>query len=150
MADINQFGSAKHSQFGDEQHCAKCEAMLTDALDGTLSAEDQAAFDLHMVGCPSCAEMYADARRGASWMEMLKSPRPEPPAILLERILAQTTGKSSPARSSHFPRPGVFSIAHPTTHSFAIGTDIGTPELTQFSISIMPLLTPNGISEYLS
>jgi len=69
--------------------------MLLDALDGTLSATDQATFDLHMAGCPSCAAMFADARRGAAWMEMLKSPRPEPPIALLERIIAQTSGKTS-------------------------------------------------------
>ena len=95
MADLNKFGSAKHSQFGDEQHCAKCEAMLVDALDGTLSDADQIAFDLHMVDCPSCAGMYADARRGADWMEMLKSPRPEPPVALLQRILDQTSNRAS-------------------------------------------------------
>jgi hypothetical protein len=65
--------------------------MLTDALDGTLSTADQAAFDLHMVGCPACATMLAEAQRGAAWLEMLKSPSPEPPASLLNRILAQTT-----------------------------------------------------------
>jgi hypothetical protein len=70
--------------------------MLTDALDGTLSAADQATFDLHMVGCSACATMLADAQRGAAWMEMLKSPRPEPPASLLERILAQTSNPPAP------------------------------------------------------
>ena len=95
MADFNQFGSAKPSQGGNTQHCAQCEAMLADALDGTLSAADQATFDLHMVGCPSCSAMLADAQRGAAWMEMLKSPRPEPPNTLLERILAQTSGKDA-------------------------------------------------------
>jgi hypothetical protein len=69
--------------------------MLSDALDGTLSPADQATFDLHLVGCPSCATMLADAQRGAAWMEMLKSPRPEPPTTLLERIIAQTSGKAS-------------------------------------------------------
>ena len=69
--------------------------MLSDALDGTLSAADQATFDLHMIGCPSCAAMLADAQRGASWMEMLKSPRPEPPATLLDRIIAETSGKAA-------------------------------------------------------
>jgi hypothetical protein len=95
VADFNQFGSAKPSQGGNTQHCAQCEAMLADALDGTLSAADQAAFNLHMVGCPSCATMLADAQRGAEWMEMLKSPRPEPPNTLLERIIAQTSGKDA-------------------------------------------------------
>jgi hypothetical protein len=93
VADFNQFGSVKPRQGSDPQHCAQCEAMLSDALDGTLSAADQAAFDLHMVGCPGCTSMLADARRGAVWMEMLKSPRPEPPNALLERILAETSGK---------------------------------------------------------
>jgi hypothetical protein len=95
VADFNQFGSVKPGQGGNPQHCAQCEAMLSDALDGTLSAADQATFDLHMVGCPSCATMLADAQRGAAWMEMLKSPRPEPPAALLERIIAQTSGKDA-------------------------------------------------------
>jgi Putative zinc-finger len=68
--------------------------MLSDALDGTLSPADQATFDLHMVGCPGCSALLADAQRGAAWMEMLKSPRPEPPVNLMERILAQTSGQA--------------------------------------------------------
>jgi hypothetical protein len=98
VADFNQFGSVKPgnpSGPSDPQHCAQCEAMLSDALDGTLSPADQATFDLHLVGCPSCATMLADAQRGAAWMEMLKSPRPEPPTTLLERIIAQTSGKDA-------------------------------------------------------
>jgi Putative zinc-finger len=97
VADFNQFGSVKPRQGSDPQHCAQCEAMLSDALDGTLSAANQATFDLHMVACPSCATMLADAQRGAAWMEMLKSPRPEPPTALLERIIAQTSGQSASA-----------------------------------------------------
>jgi hypothetical protein len=69
--------------------------MLSDALDGALSNAEQATFDLHMAGCPSCATMFADAQRGAAWMEMLKSPRPEPPTSLLERIIAETSGKDA-------------------------------------------------------
>jgi hypothetical protein len=96
VADFNQFGNAKPGIPGDPQHCAQCEAMLTDALDGTLSAADQATFDIHMVGCPACSTMLADAQRGAAWMELLKSARPEPPASLLERILAQTSNPPAP------------------------------------------------------
>jgi hypothetical protein len=95
VADFNQFGSAKPGLPSNQQHCAQCEVMLTDALDGTLSTEDRATFDLHLVGCPSCAALLADAQRGAAWMEMLKSPLPEPPASLLERIFAQTSDKST-------------------------------------------------------
>src|SRR5271156_1709968 len=97
VADFNQFGSTKPGIPGDPQHCAQCEAMLTDALDGTLSAADQAAFDLHLLSCTPCSAMMADAQRGAAWLEMLKPPRPEPPAALLDRILAQTSGQTSGA-----------------------------------------------------
>jgi len=104
VADSKQFGSPKIRQFGDKTagsqpgdstHCAQCEAMLADALDGTLSAADQALFDTHMAACGPCSQILADARRGAAWLEMLRTPPPEPPADLLERILAQTSGQTS-------------------------------------------------------
>lgn len=66
--------------------------MLADALDGALSAEEQERFDAHTAVCVPCSQMLADARRGAAWLEMLRTPRPEPPAELLERILAETSG----------------------------------------------------------
>ncbi|MEO6983104.1 MAG: anti-sigma factor [Edaphobacter sp.] len=102
MADFNQFGSAQPPQSGDAHHCTQCEAMLADALDGTLSASDQAAFDLHMASCASCSSMLADAQRGLAWMELLKSSRPEPPAALLDRIFAQTCNEAA-GESSHAP-----------------------------------------------
>ncbi len=74
--------------------------MLADALDGTLSTAEQAMFNLHMVTCSACSAMLADAQRGADWLEMLKSPRPEPSAALLERILAQTCDAQSDTRSA--------------------------------------------------
>ena len=95
MADfnqINQFGSAKPSRSGEGMSCAECEAMLTDFIDGTLPPKDRIAFDLHMAACTECSQMLADAQRGAALLEMLKSPRPEPAASLIERIMAQTCG----------------------------------------------------------
>jgi len=101
VAESRQFGSPKVLQFGDKTagnqpgdsgHCAQCEAMLADALDGTLSAADQQVFDEHMAECGPCSQMLADARRGAAWLEMLRTPAPEPPVELLERILAITSG----------------------------------------------------------
>jgi len=69
--------------------------MLTDALDGALSVEAQKLFEEHTTQCGLCSQMLADARRGAAWLEMLRTPRPEPPAALLERILAETGGFES-------------------------------------------------------
>ena len=80
--------------------CLECEANLTDALDGTLSAADQASFDAHIATCATCSQMLDEATRGAAWLEMLKMPRPEPRAALLEKILAQTSGAGLPERET--------------------------------------------------
>jgi Putative zinc-finger len=92
VAEINQFGSAKPVGTGPGPGCAECEAMLADAVDGALSAAEQAAFDRHIASCDVCSEMLADAQRGAALLSMLKSHRPEPGAALLDRIFAQTSG----------------------------------------------------------
>jgi hypothetical protein len=79
--------------------------MLADALDGALSPADQALFDLHVAQCGPCAQLLADARRGAAWLEMLRDPRPEPPPALLQRILTETSG-SVPVASHAIDLPG--------------------------------------------
>lgn len=105
MADINQFGSSQPSRSPDPGLCAQCEAMLADVFDRTLSPDEQAIFDRHLAICPDCSRMFIEAQRGAAWLEMLKSPRPEPSGDLLSRILA-TTGPAadlpavSPAESN--------------------------------------------------
>jgi len=100
---VLQFGDrTTANQPGDSSHCAQCEAMLADVLDGTLEAGDQELFDLHLAGCEPCSQLLADAKRGAAWLEMLRDPAPEPSAELLERILLQTAG----AQSGVAPVPG--------------------------------------------
>jgi len=93
---------AKTFQFDDftpqqNPNCAACEELLIDAIDGVLSPADQAFFDLHLAGCTSCMEKFSDAKRGAAWLDMLKTHRPEPSGALMERILAQTTGQTNAA-----------------------------------------------------
>ncbi len=95
MAKFDQFGSVAPGQTGSPRDCLRYEAMLADVLDGTLSAEDQAAFDRHRVTCASCSEMLADAQRGAAWLALLKPHRPEPPAGLVDRILAETSVRAA-------------------------------------------------------
>jgi hypothetical protein len=119
--------------------------MLSDALDGTLSATDQATFDLHLVGCPNCASMFADAQRGAAWMEMLKSPRPEPPTALLERIIAQTSGQAQ-AQAAAANKPAI--VLGSNDRLRTPGTLPGRPALvpsaiTQpaFSTNVLPFRT---------
>jgi len=85
---MNQFEGFE----GRSGACSVCEAMLPEAVDGILSETEQSAFDKHVAGCVECARELAEARRGAAWLSMLKSQAPEPPAGLLAKILAETTG----------------------------------------------------------
>lgn len=89
---MNQFGAQNPGSRAGGMGCAECEAMLTDAIDGLLAPEQRARFDLHLLGCDDCAMAFEDAQRGAAWLEMLKSDRPEPTVDLMARILAQTSG----------------------------------------------------------
>lgn len=69
--------------------CGQWETLLAEALDGQLRPEDTTLFQEHMAGCPACAALYEEARRGREWLEYL-SPEPEVPQGLLDKILAQT------------------------------------------------------------
>jgi hypothetical protein len=64
--------------------------MLADALDRTLSLEDQAIFDRHLAVCPDCSRMFIDAKLGADLLSKLHDTRPVPTPALLERILTTT------------------------------------------------------------
>jgi Putative zinc-finger len=82
---------------GRPESCLVCEAMLPDAVDGLLTAEEQRAFDAHVAGCVHCSQELEAAQRGAAWLAMLKSQTPEVPAGLLTKILEGTTGVAAPA-----------------------------------------------------
>lgn len=89
---------AKHIQFddfagGQHANCVACEELFADALDNLLSPADQIFFDEHLRTCASCSESYAQAQRGAAWLEILKQSRPEPSSTLVQRILAETSGE---------------------------------------------------------
>src|SRR6202012_4176145 len=68
------------------------EQMLTDALDGTLSASDAEAFAAHSKSCGAgCGELLEEAKRGGEWLRFLRE-TPEAPEGLLEKILVGTSG----------------------------------------------------------
>ena len=79
--------------------CSQCESMLLDAIDGLLLPDDRLQFDIHIAHCAVCSRALGDARRGAAWMEMLRDSPPEPPADLVDRILAKTSGDPAFARA---------------------------------------------------
>lgn len=90
--------------------------MLTDALDGVLSAEDQVRFDLHSKACPNCITMLAEAARGRAWLDLLKEAPPEPSSDLLSRILMQTSGLIE-ADGKASSRPATQAIGGWLTHA---------------------------------
>ncbi len=75
--------------FPNSPECGLWETQLVDALDGLLTAEDEAFFSSHMVTCATCVQLFEQARRGREWLEFL-APEPEIPAHLLDRILTET------------------------------------------------------------
>lgn len=92
------------SQFEEKKEklpteCVVCEAMCPDAVDGTLTEAERRVFERHVANCPNCARELEEARRGAAWLGMLKGHAPEPPAALLAKILAETTGTEDAANA---------------------------------------------------
>ncbi len=117
--------------------CEEWEALLVDALDGTLKAEDSAVFTAHGSECPMCAEMLAQAKQGLEWMTFLHE-EPPIPADLVSRILDQTSGASLPQLAlagavQPIPQP----VAHLTTRrTFRDARMLMTAAMAFFSIAL--------------
>ena len=101
MANWSQFEDLNKNK---PTECAVCEAMCPDAVDGTLTEAERRVFERHVAHCAGCAKEYEEAQRGAAWLGMLKGHTPEPPAALLAKILAETTGAED-ARAIENPLP---------------------------------------------
>lgn len=82
----------------NRMQCAEFDALLADALDGTLTVEKQAGFELHKTECATCSAMFAEAEAGLKWLETLDEV--EPPRNLVHNILVATTGVTETARET--------------------------------------------------
>ena len=80
-------------KFTNSMQCHEFDALLADALDGVLTGDRLQAFENHTRICPSCGPLAANARSGQQWMKSLTEV--EPPAHLMQNILASTTGIST-------------------------------------------------------
>ena len=76
--------------------CAEFEALLSDALDGSLSGAQREKFFSHRQQCPLCGPLFAEAEAGQRLLNSL--PEVEPPANLVRNIVLATTGV--PARAA--------------------------------------------------
>lgn len=70
--------------------CSEFDALLSQAIDGTLSGERLEAFEAHGRTCQLCGPMLRDAEAGRSWLKSLEEV--EPPAYLVNNILLATSG----------------------------------------------------------
>ena len=66
-------------------NCAELDILLCEYVDGTLDAATRAAVELHLAGCPSCAELARDSAAAVRFLG--RAADVEPPAELVNRIL---------------------------------------------------------------
>ena len=77
--------------------CIEFDALLADALDGTLGGTKRIRFDAHRTSCQACASMFEETQAGLSWLKAL--PEVDPPAGFAERILLATSGVQSKTKA---------------------------------------------------
>src|ERR1700687_5071195 len=81
--------------------CSEFDALLSQAIDGTLSGQRLTAFEAHGRVCQICGPLLHEAEVGHGWLKSLEEI--EPPADLITNVLLRTTGvvtsrSHSPAR----------------------------------------------------
>jgi hypothetical protein len=79
--------------------CSEFDALLSQAIDGTLSGERLTAFEGHGRMCQLCGPLLQEAEAGHGWLKSLAEI--EPPADLVTNVLLRTSGVV--ASRSHAP-----------------------------------------------
>ena len=74
-------------------NCTEFEALLSDAIEGRLTAAQKESFDAHRQTCASCGPLFDEAKTGREWLRTLEPV--EPPVYLVHNILAATSGVTS-------------------------------------------------------
>jgi hypothetical protein len=70
--------------------CSEFDLLLSDVLDGVLTGVQLDRFQAHAGVCKVCGPLLAEAEAGRDWLKGLTEV--EPPASLVNNILASTTG----------------------------------------------------------
>jgi hypothetical protein len=81
--------------------CSEFDALLSQAIDGTLSGERLAAFEAHGQVCQTCGPLLQEAEAGHGWLKSLAEV--EPPADLITNVLLRTSGVVTSRSHSHAP-----------------------------------------------
>jgi hypothetical protein len=77
-------------QLQSGMQCTEWEAMLADALDGTLHGAKLVSFEAHQQTCPVCGAQYQEAVAGMHWLKQLEDV--EVPRNLVHNIMVHTAG----------------------------------------------------------
>lgn len=96
MSDLSQFGANKPPSASGPLDCATVDVWLSEAAEGALSPAMAEQLQDHAAGCVPCRNKLAQARRGREWLLVLKQEPLQPPADLMARILAKTSGAADP------------------------------------------------------
>src|SRR5471032_3049992 len=70
--------------------CTEFDALLAEAIDGTLSGQQRERFEQHRAGCAACNTLLSEVSSGAAWLDELEDATPPP--NLVHSILAETSG----------------------------------------------------------
>ena len=80
----------KNDHTNNGMQCHEFDLLLSDALDGVLSGTGLDRFHAHARTCRTCGPLLEEAEAGRQWLKGLTEV--EPPASLVNNILASTTG----------------------------------------------------------
>jgi hypothetical protein len=76
--------------------CSEFDALLSQAIDGTLAGDRLSAFEAHGRVCQLCGPLLHEAEAGRSWLKSLADVAP--PGELVTNILLRTSGVASAHR----------------------------------------------------
>src|SRR5579862_9246065 len=79
-----------NDQTSTGMQCQEFDSLLVDAIDGLLSSYQLDRFQAHARTCSACGPLFAEVEAGRNWLKELTEV--EPPAGLVNNILASTTG----------------------------------------------------------
>jgi len=90
--------------------CNEFESLLTDAIDGLLTGAQLERFQAHAGSCSACGPLFAEVEAGRNWLKDLTEV--EPPAGMVNSILASTTGVDTQRLRVNVSAPSRVSLSH--------------------------------------
>jgi hypothetical protein len=85
--------------------CTEFDALLAEAMDGTLNGERRERFEEHKAGCAVCETLFSEVNSGLAWLSELEDVAP--PQMLVHNILAATSHAAQQAAQAE-PRVSVW------------------------------------------